>query len=200
MRVTPPRPGARPHRDSHGGDVLSGEGIGGVADEKAGLAHSSERQEVREGVSHRPGLAPEPSPQERPGSPFWVSVSPSEGPHVRPENHRVSGALVKGQASGLIPESDPWLGADTGTRVLKKLSQVMLMGDGGLRAEGAPDTPELDNAARTPVLNQGSAVTPGPPPARGTNLGPWVHLAVPHFPPLENRGESILRGTCQKGN
>lgn len=33
--------------NSHSGDVFSGEGIGGVADEKARLAHGSERQETR---------------------------------------------------------------------------------------------------------------------------------------------------------
>lgn len=66
MALCLPSPGAA-RRHSHGGDVLSGEGIGGVADEEAGLAHGSERQEVPEGVSHRPCLAPEPSPQETPG-------------------------------------------------------------------------------------------------------------------------------------
>lgn len=33
-------------RYSHGGDVLSRKGIGGVADEQAGLTHGSARQEM----------------------------------------------------------------------------------------------------------------------------------------------------------
>lgn len=33
-------------RYSHGGDVLSRKGIGGVADEQAGLTHSSAREEM----------------------------------------------------------------------------------------------------------------------------------------------------------
>ena len=49
QRPGPPRPG-----DSHGGDVLSREGIGGIADKKAGLAHGSERQKVREDSGHGP--------------------------------------------------------------------------------------------------------------------------------------------------
>ena len=54
MRVSPAFERPTQVQNSHGGDVLSREGVGGVADEQAGLAHGSERQEVQEDSSQGP--------------------------------------------------------------------------------------------------------------------------------------------------
>lgn len=57
--MSPQPPSVPPTCRTHtGGDVLSREGVGGVADEQAGLAHGSERQEVQEDSSQGPCLRP----------------------------------------------------------------------------------------------------------------------------------------------
>lgn len=60
-----------------------------------------------------------------------------------------SGVLVKGRTSGPSPENLLHGCGQNWESVLKKLSQVTLMGD----------TPELDNAKGSLVLDQGSAIT-----------------------------------------
>lgn len=103
-RVSPSSKHPTHPQDSHGGDVLSWEGVGGVADEKAGLAHSSERQEVPEDRGHKPcprcgevsmhlPSPPSPALREDPGPPLWLWSLPSEDLRIRvskPKSRRVT--------------------------------------------------------------------------------------------------------------
>lgn len=99
-----------PLQDSHGGDVLSWESVGGVADKKARFAHGSERQEVREdsGQGPRPRQrevsgSPSPALREDPGPLLRASVSPPENANrsgPKPDSEESSGVCVKGQTSG----------------------------------------------------------------------------------------------------
>lgn len=124
-----------PPADSHGGDVLSGESVRGVADEKAGLAHGSERQEVRGDGGHGPcpgrwevSRSPSPTLREDPAPPLRASVSPPVNAKIsgpKPESQGSSRLCVKGWASGsCLRDSEPWCGTGLGICVFNKLFQV----------------------------------------------------------------------------
>lgn len=80
-----------------------------------------------------------------------------------PSTTESSGVLVQGQASGPTPETQTQGRGGAGSLRFEKALSGDVDGGPRLRAEGAQDTPELDHAAGAPVLDRGSAITPGLP-------------------------------------
>lgn len=84
MRVSPASERPAHAQNSHGGDVLSREGVGGVADKQACLAHGSARQEVREDSGHGPCPTLREVSQHLPGP----LAQPSEKTQAHPSGHQ----------------------------------------------------------------------------------------------------------------